>query len=100
MFCEAWESQLCDMALLLREINDVFEGRRGTSLPSQRTLWSYSAMLLWGTTIPFAEGEVKANTELSHLIRGGSVLLHACPLELDVVIIVPVNLNIFKDGVA
>nr|XP_040044634.1 alpha-catulin isoform X2 [Gasterosteus aculeatus aculeatus] len=29
VFCEAWESQLCDMALLLREINDVFEGRRG-----------------------------------------------------------------------
>lgn len=29
MFCEAWESQLCDMVLLLREINDVFEGRRG-----------------------------------------------------------------------
>ncbi|XP_029299559.1 alpha-catulin [Cottoperca gobio] len=28
VFCEAWESQLCDMALLLREINDVFEGRR------------------------------------------------------------------------
>ncbi|KAG7245002.1 hypothetical protein INR49_023568 [Caranx melampygus] len=24
----AWESQLCDMALLLREISDVFEGRR------------------------------------------------------------------------
>ncbi|XP_058475313.1 alpha-catulin [Solea solea] len=29
VFCEAWESQLCDMALLLREINDVFEGKRG-----------------------------------------------------------------------
>lgn len=29
VFCEAWESQLCDMAMLLREINDVFEGRRG-----------------------------------------------------------------------
>ncbi|XP_070702372.1 alpha-catulin [Pempheris klunzingeri] len=29
VFCEAWESQLCDMALLLREISDVFEGRRG-----------------------------------------------------------------------
>nr|XP_046217611.1 alpha-catulin-like isoform X5 [Oncorhynchus gorbuscha] len=29
VFCEAWESQLCDMAVLLREINDVFEGRRG-----------------------------------------------------------------------
>lgn len=29
VFCEAWESQLCDMALLVREINDVFEGRRG-----------------------------------------------------------------------
>lgn len=29
VFCEAWESQLCDMALLLREIADVFEGRRG-----------------------------------------------------------------------
>ncbi|MEQ2253618.1 Alpha-catulin [Ilyodon furcidens] len=29
VFCEAWDSQLCDMALLLKEINDVFEGRRG-----------------------------------------------------------------------
>lgn len=29
VFCEAWESQLCDMAVLLKEINDVFEGRRG-----------------------------------------------------------------------
>ncbi|KAJ7991783.1 hypothetical protein DPEC_G00287450 [Dallia pectoralis] len=29
VFCEAWESQLCDMAVLLKEINAVFEGRRG-----------------------------------------------------------------------
>nr|XP_034980460.1 alpha-catulin [Zootoca vivipara] len=29
VFCEAWESQLTDMSLLLREISDVFEGRRG-----------------------------------------------------------------------
>uniref|UniRef100_A0A8C8RLH1 Alpha-catulin n=1 Tax=Pelusios castaneus TaxID=367368 RepID=A0A8C8RLH1_9SAUR len=29
VFCEAWESQLSDMSLLLREIHDVFEGRRG-----------------------------------------------------------------------
>uniref|UniRef100_A0A8C2C1J1 Alpha-catulin n=1 Tax=Cyprinus carpio TaxID=7962 RepID=A0A8C2C1J1_CYPCA len=29
VFCEAWESQLCDIAILLKEINDVFEGRRG-----------------------------------------------------------------------
>ncbi|XP_066531498.1 alpha-catulin isoform X3 [Hoplias malabaricus] len=29
VFCEAWESQLCDMSVLLKEINDVFEGRRG-----------------------------------------------------------------------
>ncbi|KAK7833664.1 hypothetical protein U0070_020685 [Myodes glareolus] len=29
VFCEAWESQISDMAALLREINDVFEGRRG-----------------------------------------------------------------------
>ncbi|XP_068189693.1 alpha-catulin isoform X2 [Antennarius striatus] len=33
VFCEAWESQLCDMGLLLREINDVFEGRRGDKRP-------------------------------------------------------------------
>nr|XP_020462597.1 alpha-catulin isoform X1 [Monopterus albus] len=33
VFCETWESQLCDMALLLREINDVFEGRRGDKRP-------------------------------------------------------------------
>ncbi|CAH2283883.1 Alpha-catulin [Pelobates cultripes] len=29
VFCEAWESQMSDMSILLREINDVFEGRRG-----------------------------------------------------------------------
>ncbi|KAF4073872.1 hypothetical protein AMELA_G00248170 [Ameiurus melas] len=29
VFCEAWESQMCDMAILLKEISDVFEGRRG-----------------------------------------------------------------------
>ncbi|XP_061521288.1 alpha-catulin isoform X2 [Phycodurus eques] len=29
VFCEAWESQLVDVALLLREINDVVEGKRG-----------------------------------------------------------------------
>ncbi|XP_033283367.2 alpha-catulin isoform X2 [Orcinus orca] len=29
VFCEAWESQISDMLTLLREINDVFEGRRG-----------------------------------------------------------------------
>ncbi|KAL6090823.1 hypothetical protein STEG23_013249, partial [Scotinomys teguina] len=29
VFCEAWESQISDMAALLREISDVFEGRRG-----------------------------------------------------------------------
>ncbi|XP_071355819.1 alpha-catulin isoform X1 [Trachinotus anak] len=34
VFCEAWESQLCDMALLLREINDVFEGRRDNHINS------------------------------------------------------------------
>ncbi|XP_075682896.1 alpha-catulin isoform X3 [Rhinoderma darwinii] len=28
VFCEAWESQLGDMSVLVREINDVFEGRR------------------------------------------------------------------------
>uniref|UniRef100_A0A8C8A191 Alpha-catulin n=1 Tax=Oryzias sinensis TaxID=183150 RepID=A0A8C8A191_9TELE len=33
VFCEAWESQLCDMGLLLKEINDVFEGRRGDRKP-------------------------------------------------------------------
>ncbi|EMP33911.1 Alpha-catulin, partial [Chelonia mydas] len=31
VFCEAWESQLSDMSMLLREINDVFEGRRDVS---------------------------------------------------------------------
>uniref|UniRef100_A0A4X1VC19 Transmembrane protein 245 n=1 Tax=Sus scrofa TaxID=9823 RepID=A0A4X1VC19_PIG len=29
VFCEAWESQISDLSTLLREINDVFEGRRG-----------------------------------------------------------------------
>ncbi|XP_033093772.1 alpha-catulin isoform X3 [Trachypithecus francoisi] len=29
VFCEAWESQISDMSTLLREISDVFEGRRG-----------------------------------------------------------------------
>lgn len=32
VFCEAWESQISDMSILLREINDVFEGRRGEKL--------------------------------------------------------------------
>uniref|UniRef100_A0A452UNN7 Alpha-catulin n=1 Tax=Ursus maritimus TaxID=29073 RepID=A0A452UNN7_URSMA len=32
VFCEAWESQIGDMSTLLREINDVFEGRRGEKL--------------------------------------------------------------------
>uniref|UniRef100_G3UJ52 Alpha-catulin n=1 Tax=Loxodonta africana TaxID=9785 RepID=G3UJ52_LOXAF len=32
VFCEAWESQISDMSTLLREINDVFEGRRGEKL--------------------------------------------------------------------
>ncbi|MGH0132746.1 UNVERIFIED_CONTAM: hypothetical protein FKN15_062271 [Acipenser sinensis] len=32
VFCEAWESQLNDMSILLREIIDLFEGRRGTTL--------------------------------------------------------------------
>lgn len=30
VFCEAWESQLGDVALLLHEIGDVLEGKRGT----------------------------------------------------------------------
>ncbi|XP_057354894.1 alpha-catulin isoform X2 [Manis pentadactyla] len=29
VFCEAWESQISDMSTLLREISDIFEGRRG-----------------------------------------------------------------------
>ncbi|XP_077362441.1 alpha-catulin isoform X2 [Festucalex cinctus] len=29
VFCEAWDSQLGDVALLLREIDDVLEGKRG-----------------------------------------------------------------------
>uniref|UniRef100_A0A4W4GLI6 Alpha-catulin n=1 Tax=Electrophorus electricus TaxID=8005 RepID=A0A4W4GLI6_ELEEL len=33
VFCEAWESQLADMAVLLKEINDVFDGRRGRPSP-------------------------------------------------------------------
>ncbi|XP_060054969.1 alpha-catulin [Erinaceus europaeus] len=33
VFCEAWESQLSDMSTLLREINDVFDGRRGERPP-------------------------------------------------------------------
>ncbi|XP_061903165.1 alpha-catulin isoform X2 [Entelurus aequoreus] len=33
VFCEAWESQLGDMALLVREINDVLEGKRGDKRP-------------------------------------------------------------------
>lgn len=69
MFCEAWESQLCDMALLLREINDVFEGRRGTSLSSQ----SEAIVLRYcGEQQQLSQGETSkaANTELSHLIWG------------------------------
>ncbi|XP_034096834.1 alpha-catulin isoform X4 [Gymnodraco acuticeps] len=43
VFCEAWESQLCDMALLLREINDVFEEKRSyLSLPRAGVSFSHS----------------------------------------------------------
>uniref|UniRef100_A0A674EDY8 Alpha-catulin n=1 Tax=Salmo trutta TaxID=8032 RepID=A0A674EDY8_SALTR len=47
VFCEAWESQLCDMAVLLREINDVFEGRRGGTASGRRggEGWKHSANL-------------------------------------------------------
>uniref|UniRef100_A0A673L6U2 Alpha-catulin n=1 Tax=Sinocyclocheilus rhinocerous TaxID=307959 RepID=A0A673L6U2_9TELE len=38
VFCEAWESQLCDMAILLKEINDVFEGRRGKHSANLKTV--------------------------------------------------------------
>uniref|UniRef100_A0A8K9XU16 Alpha-catulin n=1 Tax=Oncorhynchus mykiss TaxID=8022 RepID=A0A8K9XU16_ONCMY len=38
VFCEAWESQLCDMGVLLREINDVFEGRRGKHSANLKTV--------------------------------------------------------------
>ncbi|XP_061752974.1 alpha-catulin isoform X2 [Nerophis ophidion] len=33
VFCEAWESQLGDMTLLVREITEVFEGKRGDKRP-------------------------------------------------------------------
>uniref|UniRef100_A0A3Q3KW39 Alpha-catulin n=1 Tax=Labrus bergylta TaxID=56723 RepID=A0A3Q3KW39_9LABR len=46
VFCEAWESQLCDMALLLREINDVFEGRRGVFLKLSANLKTAKAVKL------------------------------------------------------
>ncbi|KAM7373070.1 hypothetical protein PAMP_007952 [Pampus punctatissimus] len=45
VFCEAWESQLCDMALLLREINDVFEGRRGMFVLVIYSIGKHSANL-------------------------------------------------------
>ncbi|XP_052573108.1 alpha-catulin isoform X3 [Peromyscus californicus insignis] len=35
VFCEAWESQISDMAALLREISDVFEGRRDQPQPKE-----------------------------------------------------------------
>uniref|UniRef100_A0A8C1QDA1 Catenin (cadherin-associated protein), alpha-like 1 n=1 Tax=Cyprinus carpio TaxID=7962 RepID=A0A8C1QDA1_CYPCA len=38
VFCEAWESQLCDIAILLKEINDVFEGRRGKHSANLKTV--------------------------------------------------------------
>uniref|UniRef100_A0A3B4BRQ3 Alpha-catulin n=1 Tax=Pygocentrus nattereri TaxID=42514 RepID=A0A3B4BRQ3_PYGNA len=54
VFCEAWESQLSDMAILLKEINDVFEGRRGDkrtylSLPRPGVSISHNTknMILW-----------------------------------------------------
>ncbi|XP_072303664.1 alpha-catulin isoform X1 [Eucyclogobius newberryi] len=47
VFCESWESQLCDMALLVREINDVFEGdkRPYLSLPRPGVGIKHSANL-------------------------------------------------------
>ncbi|EHH57171.1 hypothetical protein EGM_06753 [Macaca fascicularis] len=38
VFCEAWESQISDMSTLLREISDVFEGRRGRTSLSGPTI--------------------------------------------------------------
>lgn len=43
VFCEAWESQLCDMGILLKEISDVFEGRRGNQLMNMSHLQSRHA---------------------------------------------------------
>uniref|UniRef100_A0A8C5S9H2 Alpha-catulin n=1 Tax=Laticauda laticaudata TaxID=8630 RepID=A0A8C5S9H2_LATLA len=46
VFCEAWESQLNDMSLLLREISDVLEGRRGEQVvPKSRQPTKHNANL-------------------------------------------------------
>ncbi|XP_057210034.1 alpha-catulin isoform X2 [Triplophysa rosa] len=81
VFCEAWESQLCDMAILLKEINDVFEGRRGDkktylSLPRPG---KHSANL---KTIKAAKLDAEEQTTIAKL--GLELCLHTSDLDSEV----------------
>ncbi|KAI3358529.1 hypothetical protein L3Q82_014946 [Scortum barcoo] len=67
VFCEAWESQLCDMALLLREINDVFEGRRD----------NHSNSLLLGDKRPYLSLPRPGKHSLTNLKTAKAVKLDA-----------------------
>ncbi|KAA0710470.1 Alpha-catulin Alpha-catenin-related protein [Triplophysa tibetana] len=81
VFCEAWESQLCDMAILLKEINDVFEGRRGDkksylSLPRPG---KHSGNL---KTIKAAKLDAEEQTTIAKL--GLELCLHTSDLDSEV----------------
>lgn len=47
VFCEAWESQISDMSTLLREINDVFEGKRGETVHILKYIYFIVTLLVF-----------------------------------------------------
>ncbi|ERE83501.1 alpha-catulin [Cricetulus griseus] len=62
VFCEAWESQISDMATLLREISDVFKGRRAPHL------FALSHLLIMSTrVVPSLSDHIKNNANLKSL---------------------------------
>ncbi|NXD16788.1 CTNL1 protein, partial [Nothocercus nigrocapillus] len=78
VFCEAWESQLSDMSTLLREINDVFEGRRG----EKRVYLSLPRPGKHNTNLK-ALKPVKLDTEEQAKIAKLGLELHLLTCEVD-----------------
>ncbi|NXA55692.1 CTNL1 protein, partial [Nothocercus julius] len=78
VFCEAWESQLSDMSMLLREINDVFEGRRG----EKRVYLSLPRPGKHNTNLK-ALKPVKLDTEEQAKIAKLGLELHLLTCEVD-----------------
>uniref|UniRef100_A0A452UNN1 Alpha-catulin n=1 Tax=Ursus maritimus TaxID=29073 RepID=A0A452UNN1_URSMA len=70
VFCEAWESQIGDMSTLLREINDVFEGRRGEKLSEQAKIAKLGLKL--GLLTSDANCEIKKwEDQENEIVRNG-----------------------------